>query len=69
MYARVKPGCGILEAKEEIQQLKEKVEKLGEIVEKLGSAAQSMDEVSGRLETAVIKAERRGGEWSKRGYR
>lgn len=69
MHARVKPGCGILEAKEEIQRLKEKVEKLGEIGEKLGSAAQSMDEVSGRLEMAIRKSERRGGEWSKRGYR
>ena len=69
MQSRVKPGCGIEEAKKDIKQLTEKVDKLGEIVEKLGSAAQSMDEVSGRLETAVIKAERRGGEWSRRGYR
>ena len=55
MKSRVKFGCGIEEAKKEIQQLKTRVEKFGEIGKK--------------SKTAVRKAERRGGEWSKRGYR
>ena len=69
MYARVKPGCGIEEAKKDIKQLTEKVEKLGKVGVKLREAAQNMNVASERLEAAVRKAERRGGEWSRRGYR
>lgn len=46
MYARVKPGCGIEEAKKDIKQLTEKVEKLGKVGEKLEAAVRKLKDAA-----------------------